>query len=387
MRGRDWIVGAVLLAAATSAWAEPPFVGFVFESQYAGGPAPITLGIPLTQDEVDPPPEPPAEPSPSDLPPQPRPRAGQRPAAVEQAGAACPAGGACPPDACICSCCCGPTWTASIGPVFLHRSDPDAVPLIRTLTGATRFSAAELDFPYDTGLEFRLGKWLSPCTQCELRFLAVDEWDAQAGAGYLATDTDGTNPGTPFGVAGTALFAYGSELHSTELNLRRSVSPCCAILVGLRWIEVDDTLVQSFTRAAGATTFAVNADNHLYGFQLGAETALLRRGAWQIDGAGKIGLFHNSADQSTVDTQPGIATGRADDTTSLVAELSVSASRPLCDGVSLVVDYRALWIEGVALAADQVPQMNDVAGGHVARQLDMSGVFYHGVFVGVQVER
>ena len=63
-------------------------------------------------------------------------------------------------------------------------------------------------------------------------------------------------------------------------------------------------------------------------------------------------------------------------------DVGVSVGRHITDRLSARLGYMALWIEGVALAPEQLDNSDPSSG---TASLDNSGgVFYHGGFVGLE---
>jgi hypothetical protein len=124
----------------------------------------------------------------------------------------------------------------------------------------------------------------------------------------------------------------------------------------------------------------------LYGGQLGADATLWCGDRLTVEGLLKAGIFHNSAGQNTI-LDTGVVVVNAaddDDRTAFLGELAFTANYCLTDTLSLRAGYDLLWVETVALAADQIPATNFFTGGGIAAD---GGAFYHGAFVGLEYRR
>ena len=283
------------------------------------------------------------------------------------------------------------TWTARAGTIFLHRSNSSAPILRDGTTLATAVSASQLDFKTEWGIEGVLTRQIGSDNALELRYFQVDGWKAAstrtlapAGLNLASIDLG------PSGFNGNVAVTYKSELHSAELNVIKPASSWLNLLAGFRWVEVDESLLIDFlgpTPLFAAPTYKVDTDNHLYGFQLGADGLVISSSNLEISFFSKVGMFANVADQSTSfgGFLPNFISparnGISDTVVSLLSELGVSATLWLTSNWSVVAGYQAMWIEGVALAPDQIPNMSSGPTGLVPAQLDMSGIFYQGGFI------
>src|SRR5690606_6008398 len=91
-----------------------------------------------------------------------------------------------------------------------------------------------------------------------------------------------------------------TELHSAEFNLRRRIHDCVTLVAGFRWFELSDELVAYSTSPSVLEFYSVDADNHLYGFQIGADAVLLQpTPRFRVDSIFRVGIFGNSAYQTT----------------------------------------------------------------------------------------
>ncbi len=66
----------------------------------------------------------------------------------------------------------------------------------------------------------------------------------------------------------------------------------------------------------------------------------------------------------------------------LLREIGLQATVRLCDHVNLYASYQGVWIDGVAVASDQVAKTNFVGGSNLNNSSD---VFYHGGSFGFEV--
>jgi hypothetical protein len=275
----------------------------------------------------------------------------------------------------------------------MSRSDPDTFVMVRSATGAPTLDASQFNFGYEAGVDFGLTRQLNNCRDIEFRYFAVDGWNASAFAvNPTASGTIRTTPPTLFVGGPTPItFEWDSRLYSFELNVGRWLDDDVRIFVGTRVMELNEHLNGVF-RSAAVFAYDVDVDNHLLGVQVGAERHLWHNGdQLRLDGFTKLGLFSNNADQNSAITQPpgipsfGRATSR-DEVGAFMVEAGVVGVYQLNSNWALRAGYQLLWLDGVALAVDQIPNTGNlgVLGVVAPATLDQSDVFYHGGSVGLE---
>jgi hypothetical protein len=182
-----------------------------------------------------------------------------------------------------------------------------------------------------------------------------------------------------------------TNLYNAEANGRLDLSPGVTVLGGLRWLQLNDTLVGWLTPAdriapnwKGPCLFPVpptsgcalsdvpnppggsvvifppfwttSTRNDLYGAQIGVDAKLLEFGRFSIDGVIKAGVFDNNAEQTTVVSMAKqLYTVQATtNAAAFVGEADLQVKYQLAKGLALKVGYEALWLDGVALAPGQI---------------------------------
>jgi hypothetical protein len=127
--------------------------------------------------------------------------------------------------------------------------------------------------------------------------------------------------------------------------------------------------------------------NNLYGFQIGVDANMLQFGRFSVDGRITIGLFDNSAEQSTGVSirkvvYPTTATANG---TAFVSDASLQLRYLVIKGLSLKAGYEALWLVGVALASGQIDQTYAAPSGVRALGINHgSKVLFQGVTFGLE---
>jgi hypothetical protein len=181
-------------------------------------------------------------------------------------------------------------------------------------------------------------------------------------------------------------FDYQSRLTSGEANLRYDFGDRLSLLGGFRYIELHEQFDGSIVTSGLADTHFIgaNTDNHLYGFQLGAEMAVINLKKIMVVGVAKAGIFSNQADLTLYGADENSAVGGVKGQLAFVGEASIVGSYLLSDNIAVRLGYQAMWIQGVALGSDQMNISSDLAPP--AWHPDTGGsLFYHGAFLGVEL--
>ena len=300
------------------------------------------------------------------------------------------------------SCCCCPTPWFSADAVFLDRDNRanDQLLVLDVPTGNTLLRTPGLDFDNATGIRIMAGAHPTCCCfGWEVGYLGLHEWDATAtAAGQVGLPGA---LGNQFNAANAIQIRYESELHSGELNRVRSAGCAENIyldwIYGLRYVRLEEELlIRSIFQPVGAAPamndYRIETENDLFGGQIGfrlREGDCCRLVRWDI--TGKAGVYANVTEQSTSIQllAPGnnvaIRTAEADDTkAAFVGELHANVRVPITCSWHLQAGYHLLWLEGVALAPDQLDFTNTPLSS-TSINTD-GGAFFHGATVGVYAQ-
>jgi hypothetical protein len=281
-------------------------------------------------------------------------------------------------NSCDMCCCCCSQWYVSAGAVILHRDRPSAGPILTPVSLGITVDASSYDFGWNGGPDVTVGRQLDCCNAVEVRYFN----DIGAGASQVFAfipEDFRIATGAPVGVVGLTT-SDDTDLHSLEVNFRRTVNDYLTFLAGFRYLELDDDL--NFVLNVGGPTalYQWGETNHLYGGQIGADLLLYgNQNSAHVDTVFKSGLY-GVASKNNYLTDPVIGPtvtdgGRAGDV-AFVGEIDLLATYPVCNHVALQGGYQLLWIDGVALATDQaVNATANVSGAGI----DTNGsLFYHG---------
>jgi hypothetical protein len=305
----------------------------------------------------------------------------------------CASGGSCRGD---CLCCCD-SWSFIGEMLFLTRTSADNLALITDQnTGGELLNAQDFDFDYNAAPRLFIRHQNSRCNGFDIGYMGIDSWNDMKFRGDPVSPTLIGPGGFPFpsaGPGGVFNAAYGSEFHSAEFNFRRRCNECTTWVAGARMVDFSDTLIATSVAPTAADFFTIDADNHMYGFQIGFDTEVINCGGqFHVDTILRAGLMFNDADQTTnVPILSGAPAGVVatnvsadDDHTAFLGELGVRTMYELNDSVSVGGGYHLIWLEGVALAPDQIPVTSLIGTGNAA--LDTGGsLLFHGAVLSLIV--
>ncbi len=295
-----------------------------------------------------------------------------------------------------------PCGYGSVEGLILDRDNRSAArPLVLDVnTDEVLLSTEDLNFDTGGGVRALVGHRVLDCWAVEFGYLGVFEQSTDARASRI----DSLRLPGELGLAvNNFLFAdqvdvhYESRLHSAEANLVR----CCTMidecsplqrsrewLVGFRYLNLGEQIdVASFDSAESTSTYSAKTDNNLFGVQLGTRWRWCRD-RWSWETTGKAGIFGNDVRQSQaplIDFPDFVfRTARSSSGTrvAFVGELNLTGIYQLTDCWGLRAGYNLLWIEGLALAPDQIDFTNIPTSGTAL--VAGNGAFYHGVNVGLE---
>ncbi len=304
--------------------------------------------------------------------------------------ASCDGFGSCGCDAAYDTCCdddyrCG-GLTFRAGVLFMKRESPGNVPLVIDNNGAgpVVLSGSDFDFDYEVGAEASI-IWDNPClwAPIEFRYMWINDWTATQSATGLTNPVVNTTPQAT--TLNTLDYAdYKSEMQSMELHFRR---PCCngrtTLLAGFRYISFDEDLDMQFD---GADRFWWGIENDLYGLQLGLEHVIYDNCCnFRLEGFLKAGIYGNDAKTSNrvlAVEEVDLSETSGMDHVAFAGELGLVAEYDVCCNWTLRAGYQALWLDGVLVAANQVPGTNTSAQ---TVSYNYTTAFFHGALF--QAER
>ena len=315
-------------------------------------------------------------------------------------------------DDCDDDCDCGPLWTIRGGAVVMRKESPARRTLFTNAAGTVELmNAGGFDYGSAGGVDFSAIRSLSNGRAVEVRYFGINDWSASQSVTATGNFITGGFRLVPFplllaepaGLLGTSTTTLNAtsetNLQNVEFNLRRNTNDWLTILGGVRVAEVNENLtatgvvvrqdfpaippiIPPINQPDQSVALGINCNNHLYGFQVGAEAKLIQRSIVSLEANAKIGIYYNRADVDAYYTRlgfPGIPDLTAvdrDDHVSFIGEMGVVGAVQLTQRLSARVGYQLLWIDGIAIASDQPTTLGNFTA---TPAINMGGTaFYHG---------
>lgn len=227
----------------------------------------------------------------------------------------------------------------------------------------------------------------------ESQYFRVEGWDSEVGVigcpqGVSIPFVTPYHPNVPSLLAA----GYESELQNVEINLRRPLFDRLNFLVGVRYLELkEEGLAMAISIGPGnyVVGFGIGGQSRLFGAQVGADGCVWHKGRFELGYMVKAGIYNNDAENvafmTLFLTPTGDASKASKSHVAFVGETGIQGVCHLTQGLAIRAGYQLLWVEGVALASDQV----SVSDPHYhTATVDTTGsVFYHGAFAGLEFRR
>jgi hypothetical protein len=300
--------------------------------------------------------------------------------------------GDCCCDGCDCGYCCDscwPRWYVEAEAIFLWRNtDVRTQSVVRSSpSGVTVLNSRSPDFDSGIGPRALIGIRTSECTAWECQYFSALD---MTGTASIASPNSLTAAGQIPNLPGWRLFNAAdvqceSELHNVEINYVRSWNGL-SLLGGFRFVRLTDRFGLNIYDTGTSDLYNVHCANDLYGAQLGGRWRECC-GKFYYEFTGKAGVFGNdantwqyltSADQSQIQRN----FTNYQNSTAFVGDLNLSIGYRLNKVWAARCGYNVLWIDQVAMSADQL-DFNVIPGS--GRQMSTDGdVFLHGVNVGLE---
>jgi len=317
------------------------------------------------------------------------------------------------------------TWNRVENPNY-HEDDPDPEDQYiweweDTVTHA--LGTQDLHFGFQCGGRALIGRTLGTSHAIEVSYFEVTDWSELAAvrdATEFVDDVDddgvpdfdnpfGASLFSPFSDFGDpaiegldynsmARISYTSSLDNLEWNLRRWIlygpgQLQASVLAGGRYMNVSERFgyyTESTSPADASVAVTTNTQNTMLGVQIGAMFEFFVDPGWWIDCEVKGGVFSNEASQQTVfapdnvrdypDRNVGF---REEDVTCWVLDLRLNATVLITPRLAVIGGYHALWLDGLALASENMSQDVDVLASGPATLVDNGKVVYHGPHLGL----
>ncbi len=303
----------------------------------------------------------------------------------------------CDGDGCACGNCggcnscntCWPRWYVEAEAIFLWRNTDVVVQSVveSDLTSTTVFDTRSADFDTGVGPRTLIGLRTSQCSAWECQYFSALGMAGSASItspGQLSAAGQFVQlPGWNF--ADTMNINYSSELHNVEVNYLHTWNSL-SLLGGFRFVRLSENYDLNSLDGSSEDNYNVDSENNLFGAQLGGRwRECCGRFYWEL--TGKAGVFGNDSNQSQFLTDLDGSQSLRNFTSyescvAFVGDINLSVGFRLNRVWAARCGYNVLWIDQVALAADQLDfNLGPTAGRNIATD---GSVFLHGINVGLE---
>ncbi|WP_254507458.1 hypothetical protein [Anatilimnocola floriformis] len=278
--------------------------------------------------------------------------------------------------------------------------------------GATLLNAGDFGNQFDAGSKLTIGYVYSPCVRIEGTYFgtysfqntdAVRDQTLNLGGGLGNITNILSNFADTPGLARNNFVSLGqfSAFNSAEANIRYwlDMPPGpfdVSLTFGARHVITREQLAlhtESGAPLVANNDLAVRANNDMWGGQLGFQVSWLQSAHTWLEFDAKGAMFSNDASQNSLYTQTvgGVPTpfntNAAGQRTAWMGDLSAAYNIQFHPGLVLRLGYQAVFINGVALAADNIQSDNNQLRLGPGQLVDNGEVVYHGPFVGLMWNR
>ena len=269
---------------------------------------------------------------------------------------------------------CAPRWyDINIGTSFMSRdgvgrgvglaSDGIAGPIV--------LGTDDLAFDEEGSLLFDAAIQLQGGNVLEFGYHGLGNWATSKsvesnGNLYSVLSNFGTTPFGGFGETDQAnlhRLAYSTSFDSVELSLRRRwTGPNCryqgSFLMGARYIYLLEDFLYHTSSNNGSMDFAASTVNSMPGLQVGGDLWIAVAPGLSVGIDGKFGVLYNGTEAKNVYTAtsipaPGLVTDDDDGRAAFMLDAKLLATWKLNENLTFRAGYQWLYLDGVALAAEQ----------------------------------
>ncbi|MDX1947595.1 MAG: BBP7 family outer membrane beta-barrel protein [Pirellulaceae bacterium] len=302
--------------------------------------------------------------------------------------------------------------TADFAPLFYENSHRSVFARVGP-DGPIALSNSDFDPEFDSGGKFTVGKRFAPCWRVEGTYLGSFDYD---NASIVTNDDDNTLVPPTAGNLSTFLSGFGdpptdvldganlvsvgfeNSFHSAEVNFVYWVDMPpgpfdVTMLVGARYMQINESLnffSQSNSPAGGSSNDITTAtENQLWGVQIGIGGQFLITTRWWFDFTIKGAILNdniqlNNSITQTIDGVPTTTpTAASANRTAWLGDMALIANWQMTPRLTLRAGYQALFVEGLALAADNMVANGDLLGTNNIRLDNAGDLIYHGPVLGI----
>ena len=311
-----------------------------------------------------------------------------------------------------------PRNTFTVDAMFVGRDVFNDVSYQAIRPGGPVILDTDTDFPFEisSGVRAKASRGLMETLRLEGIYMGQLSWDKDASERDITPNSQGgfgnlTSPFSNFGVPvpvpgldfnSLAMIAYTAELENFELNLlHRTGLLCCALetsfVCGVRYVRMNESFSYGTQTSLPGAVLALNTidtqtENELLGGQLGLLSAYKITERCYLEFELKAALAQNIATQNTryrnLNTATGdlflgrSTTGAGEGNLAVVGDINLVLNHELNDAVTFRLGYYAMFMDGVAIAHENVPDdfgRLTLGPGYLNHN---GSVAYHGPHVG-----
>ena len=252
-------------------------------------------------------------------------------------------------------------------------------------------STSDLDFNFEAGPRLLLGHSFDPYNAFEASYFGIYSWQDKATINgnsnlNLPGDLGADNP-LDFTDADQVRVTYDSVIHNAELNYVRTFGNL-SWLAGFRYFNLQERFSMAFFDNQNDTgTYHISTYNNLFGGQVGGRVVENCCGNFSYDLTGKAGVYGNVIRESqNVTDFANFNTVRNTSTdggqVAFIGDIEFNASYQFSQCLSLRGGYQVYWVEGLALAPNQLDYTDTATSGTGLNKT--GGLFMHGAHLGLQ---
>ena len=281
---------------------------------------------------------------------------------------------------------CAPRWyDINIGTSFMSRDGVGRVARFASdgIAGPTVIDTNDLAFDEEGSLLFDAAIQLQGGNVLEFGYHGLGNWATSKEIRASGSTNDNIPSGIPNNIYsvlsnfGTAPFGgfgetdaanlhrmeYSTSFDSVELSLRRRwTGPNCryqgSFLMGARYFYLLEDFAYHTSSNNGSMDFAASTVNSMPGLQVGGDLWVSVAPGLSVGVDGKFGVLYNATEANNVYTAtsipaPGLVTDDEDGRAAFMLDAKLLATWKLNANLTFRAGYQWLYLDGVALAADQ----------------------------------
>ncbi|MEK6238421.1 MAG: hypothetical protein N2C14_27200 [Planctomycetales bacterium] len=265
-------------------------------------------------------------------------------------------------------------WRFTADVMFLHRSKAGSRTLVRNPNNLPVLNVSSLDMDFEAGMRLSgIHQWGCD-VDLEFAFLGFHSWDAFAD--FTQPGLQVRAPDQSVFILPDAAYAYDSSWNTAEFNARWRQTNWFTWLAGVRYLELKEEFIATSSGFPGGL-FSIESYNHLIGAQCGAHAIIVDHGGpFTLRTTFKLGAYGNRVGQRTAFPAGTTNGSTVSGEFAWLLDYNLTAVYEHSDRVDFRLGYNVFWLEGVALAPEQV----------LSQALDMDGsLFLHGLNLGASI--